>query len=111
MKENYVSWKTAVVPEKRAATFVFVGATSVLPSEFSRGPEARLSVNGRVALTFTLGCDRDFTWKEGEIQLKYWSKRVEFPYFGSHRQSELNGDSGIFELTVPAEAVTAGEPV
>ena len=32
VKENYVSWKTAAVPEKRAATFHFVGASSVLPS-------------------------------------------------------------------------------
>src|SRR5947208_2435269 len=46
MKKNFVSWKTATVPAKRDTTFVFVGATSVLPSEFSLGPRAKLSVNG-----------------------------------------------------------------
>src|SRR6476659_3746834 len=55
MKKNYVSWETAPVPAKKETTFVFVGATSVLPSEFSRGPSAKVSVNGHDALTFTLG--------------------------------------------------------
>jgi len=59
MKQNYVSWKTAKVPAKQEATFVFVGATSVLPSEFTRGPSAKLSINGKEAITFTLGCDHD----------------------------------------------------
>src|SRR4051812_42896283 len=45
VKENYVSWKTAVVPAKEETTFVFIAATSVLPSEFTRGPSAKLSVN------------------------------------------------------------------
>src|SRR3954462_1954400 len=45
MKKNYVAWKTAPVPAKKETTFVFIAATSVLPSEFSRGPTAKLSVN------------------------------------------------------------------
>jgi sialidase-1 len=110
MKKNLVSWKTAVVPARQATTFAFVGATSVLPSEISTGPTAEVTVNGRHALKFTLGLHRDFTWREGQYELKYLAKRVEFPYFGSHRQFELNGNSGIYQLTVPADAVKAGEP-
>jgi sialidase-1 len=110
LAQNHVSWRTAAVPAKQTTTFSFIAATSVLPSEFSRGPQARLSINGRHALTFTLGCIRDFTWKEGAFQLKYVSKRVEYPYFGSHRQGELNGNSGLFQFTVPAEVVEAGQP-
>jgi len=111
MKDNAVSWKTAVVPAKQVTTFAFVGACSPLPEEFARGPEAKLSVNGRHVLTFTLGFTRDFTWKEGAYQLKYLSKRVEYPYTVSHRQFDLHGNSGIYELTVPADAVEAGQPV
>ena len=111
MKKNVVSWKTASVPAKQTTTFVFVGASSVLPSEFTRGPAAKLTVNGRYALTFTLGYTRDFTWREGAYELKYLSKRVEYPYFGAHRQLELNGNSGLYQLKVPAEAVEAGQPV
>jgi sialidase-1 len=110
MKKNLVSWKTAAPAEKRDTTFVFIAATSVLPSEITRGPSAKLSVNGREALTFTLGFQRDFTWKAGQFELKYVSKRLDFPYFGSHRQLELNGNSGIYELTVPADVVEAGKP-
>ena len=110
MKENYVSWQTAAVPAKQPTTFSFVAATAVLPLEFSRGPMARLSINGRYALTFTLGCKRDFTWKEGDYELKYSAKRTEFPYFGSHRQLDLNGDSGLYHFSVPTAAVEAGQP-
>jgi photosystem II stability/assembly factor-like uncharacterized protein len=110
MGRNIVSWKTAAVPARRPTTFSFIGATAVLPSEFSRGPSAKLTVNGRYALKFTLGLNRDFTWKQDDYQLKYLSKRVEFPYFGSHRQFELHGNNGIYQLSVPAEAVEAGQP-
>lgn len=108
---NYVSWKTAPVPTKQKTTFAFIGATSVLPSELSRGPQARLTINGQHALTFTIGFTRDMTWKDGEFELKYISKRVEYPYTASHRQFELNGNSGIYQLTVPESAVEAGQPV
>src|SRR5688500_2493452 len=61
---NTLSWQTATVPAKDETTFVFIGSSSVLPSEFSRGPEAKLSVNGKHALTFTIGFTRDITWTE-----------------------------------------------
>jgi sialidase-1 len=112
MKKNFVAWKTATVPAKQETTFVFVGATSVLPSEFSLGPKAKLSVNGHEVLEFTIGVNQDHLWKQGDYELKYISKRVEYPYFGSHRElRELNGNSGIFQLTVPASAVQANLPV
>ena len=110
MKENVLSWKTAVVPEKQPTTFAFIGATSVLPSEFSRGPQAKLSVNGKYALTFSIGFTRDVTWKEGDFELKYISKRAEYPYTTTHRSFELHGNSGIYHLSVPASAVEAGKP-
>ena len=110
VKDNRVSWKTAPVPEKAQTTFAFVGASAVLPAEFSRGPSAKLSVNGKEAVTFTIGFQRDFTWKQGDYELKYVSKRLEYPYFGAHRQLELSGNSGIYHLTVPASAVEPGKP-
>jgi sialidase-1 len=110
VKKNLLSWRTAAVPEKADTTFAFVAATSVLPSEITRGPSAKLTVNGKEALTFTLGFQRDFTWKHGEYELKFLCKRLEFPYFGPHRQLDLSGVSGIYQLTVPASAVEAGEP-
>lgn len=111
MKNNYLSWNTAPVPEKKTTTFHFIGASSVLPSEITNGPVAKLSVNGKHAISFTLSKSRSFTWKEGDYELRFISKRVEFPYFGSHRQLELNGISGIYQLTVPASDVVTGKPV
>ena len=112
MKEdNILSWKTAIVPEKKATTFCFIGASSVVPTEFTRGPFVKMFINGNYALTFQIGYNRNMTWKEGDYELKYISKRVEYPFFGSHRQTELNGNSGVYELTVPAKDVDAGKPV
>lgn len=111
MEKNLVSWQTAPVPEKKATTFAFIGASSVVPSEFAHGPSARLSINGKYALTFRLGLTRSFTWEEGGYALQYLSKRVEYPYFNSHRQLTLSGNSGIYRLTVPAAAVEAAQPV
>lgn len=110
MKKNCVSWKTAHVPAKQATTFAFIAATCVLPPEFSRGPAAKLTINGQYALTFTLGVNRDYTWKEGEFELKYISKRVDFPNLTRSRQSALYGNSGVFQFSVPAAAVEAGQP-
>ncbi|GAA4749676.1 sialidase family protein [Flavisolibacter ginsenosidimutans] len=111
MDRNFVSWQTAVVPEKKPTTFSFIGSTSVLPSEISKGPQAKLTVNGQYALTFTLGMMRDYTWTEGDYQLKYISKRVEYPYTSTHREFDLYGNSGVFQLSVPGSAVEAGKPV
>ena len=109
MKKNILSWQTAVVPAKQLTTFSFVGASAPTPAEFSRGPNVKLSVNGKYALTFSIGMLRDFTWKEGDYELKYISKRVEYPYFGTMREFHLDGNSGLYQLTVPAGAIEAGK--
>ena len=41
--------------------------------------KVKLSVNGHYALTFNLGVSRDFTWREGDYELKYISKRASLP--------------------------------
>lgn len=111
MENNMVSWKTALVPEKKATTFVFIGANAVVPAEFTRGPLVKLSVNGRYAITFAIGSTRDFVCREGAYELRYITKRVEYPYFNTHRQFQLDGNSGVYQLSVPAEMVEAGKAV
>lgn len=109
MKENILSWKTGIVPEKLPTVFSFIGSSSVLPAEITVGPKVKLKVNGVYALTFNLGRTHNFSWKEGDYELKYISKRVEYPYTGSHRQFGLDGVSGIYQLTVPASVIEAGK--
>ncbi|MDQ7948691.1 MAG: sialidase family protein [Pedobacter sp.] len=109
LKKNILSWQTGVVPEKAATTFSFIASSAVLPSEFTIGPKVKLTINGKYALTFNLGRTHDFTWAEGEYELKFKPKRIEFPYTGSHRQFGINGISGIYELSVPATSVEAGK--
>ena len=109
MTNNTLVWKTAICPEQKRTLFSFVGSSSSTPPEFSKGPRAKLFVNDRYALTFELGVKRDRSWKEGELELRYISKRVEWPYWNAHRQFETNGNSGIYQLIVPASQITAGQ--
>lgn len=109
MVKNHLSWQTGVVAEKAATTFSFIGSSAVLPSDIAIGPKVKLTINGKYALTFNLGRTHDFTWAEGEYELKLTPKRIEYPYTGSHRQFGINGISGIYELKVPASAVEAGK--
>ncbi|HMF72497.1 MAG TPA: sialidase family protein, partial [Flavitalea sp.] len=108
---SILKWRTAAVPEKKATSFAFIGSSSTLPSEITKGPLIKLSVNGKYALTFSIGMTRDFLWKEGDYELKYISKRVEYPYAYQWRQIHLNGISGIYQLSVPASDIEPGKPV
>ena len=109
MTNNTVVWKTAICPDQKRTLFSFIGSSSSTPPEFSKGPRAKLFVNDRYALTFELGVRRDRSWKEGEFELRYISKRVEWPYWNAHRQFETNGNSGIYQLTVPASQIMPGQ--
>ena len=109
--KGYLEWETAPCAAKAQTTFAFIGGSAVTPPEFSRGPQATLSVNGQRALTFDLGVVRDRVWKEGEYELTYRAQHVEWPYGASHREFELNGQNGTYVLTVPASQISAGKPV
>src|SRR4051812_45029858 len=106
-----LKWKTAVVPEKRATVFAFTAASSVIPAEITRGPRARLYYNGELAVEFDIGQPRDRVWSHGDFQLRYESRRSEWPWSAAHRQFTLNGDSGIYRLQAPAAKTVAGEAV
>jgi hypothetical protein len=108
---NYVIWKTAPCPAKQDTEVAFIASSAVTPPEFSRGPQARLSVNGQTALTFDLGLTLDRTWRGNGFELRYEARRAEWPWAAAHRQFELNGQSGRYWLRVPAGVVTAGQPL
>jgi sialidase-1 len=108
MKDNRLVWRTATCPKQAPTVFTFIGASSVTPPEFARGPKAILFINDKKAITFDLGMTRDRIWREGPYELRYTAKRVEWPYGQGHRQFELNGDSGLYELSVPASDIQAG---
>lgn len=104
-----LEWRTAAPPRQEDTTFVFTGASSVIPAEFSRGPKATLYLNGEPVVVFDLGQARNRSWKGEDVQLDYDARRSEWPYTAAHRQFYLNGDSGTYSLHVPAKYVRAGE--
>ncbi|MCZ2151064.1 MAG: glycoside hydrolase [Bryobacterales bacterium] len=105
-----LKWKTGHVPVKQETEFAFIAASSVLPAELSRGPKARLYVNGTPTVEFETGQTRDRVWRNGDFELRYEARRSEWPCSASQRQFYLNGDSGVYRLRVPASSVTAGQP-
>ncbi|MBL8210609.1 MAG: exo-alpha-sialidase [Bryobacterales bacterium] len=111
LKDNRLEWDTAACPEKKDTVFVFVGASSPLPPEVATGPELKLSVNGNYALTFRIGLLRDWSWSGNGVRLRYRAVRNEWTSWSRQRQFEVEGNSGVYELQVPAGMVTAGKPV
>jgi 4-amino-4-deoxy-L-arabinose transferase-like glycosyltransferase len=87
-------WRTAPCPEKKRTVFVFSASMSEEPGE------AELFVNGNYALTFnTSGEPGVRSWSHGPYQLTFMSKGL------------VAGNSGIALLDVPADQITAGQPV
>ena len=70
MKDNRLVWRTAPCPKSAPTVFSFVGASSPLPPEISRGPRANVFVNDKKAITFDLGMVRDRVWHEGPYELR-----------------------------------------
>lgn len=85
-------WKTAAPPQEKKTIFVFTGANGEAEGDIE------LSVNGNRALAFSSGVHENRTWREGEYTLDFMHK------------AHVAGYSGIYFLTVPAEAVNAGAP-
>ena len=109
--DNRLEWDTAPAPERQETVFRFLGASAVVPREVVRVPEVKLYVNGEYALTFSIGLQRDYGWRKGEYFLQYKAVRNQWPSWGRQRQFELEGNSGLYELRVPASKITPGKPV
>jgi sialidase-1 len=111
MKDNRLEWETAACAAKKDTVFAFIGASSPLPPAIARGPEVKLYVNGEYALTFSVGLQREWEWRGQTIRMRYRPVRNEWTSWGRQRQFELEGNSGIYELSVPAANITEGRPI
>lgn len=111
LKDNRLEWETAACPEKKDTLFAFVGASAPLPPEVSTGPDLKLFLDGTYVLTFRIGLQRDWSWSGNGVRLRYRAVRNEWSGWSRQRQFDLEGNSGVYELSVPAARVTAGKPV
>lgn len=93
-KDDAVAWFTAPGTERETTTFVFSGALGNEPGQ------AELFAAGEPVLAFDTGWEnRPNFWEEGEWRLRFFPLR------------KFVHESGIFCLTVPAEAINPGQPV
>ncbi len=89
-----VVWHTAAPPAKKRTTFVLTVSIS------NEEGEAEVFVNGEFALTITMGPLRSMrTWQAGGYRMTFVPK------------VDAGGNSGVLWLDVPAEKITAGQPV
>lgn len=96
-----ITWETAPVKVAGRTTFVFAGGTAFqdpIPSNLGFG----LTVNGVKVLDFDT-VKEGHTWKSAD-------GRYVLTYVPVLCQSSWSGGTGLFYLSVPAEAVTAGQP-
>jgi hypothetical protein len=89
-----ITWRTSPVPERRQTSFVFTASTSDEEAEFL------LFVDGQYALTFQTG---------REPGVRNWEGDGYFMTFIS--KAAAAGNAGFVVLTVPADRLTAGQPV
>ena len=87
-------WLTMPCPEKKRTVFVWTASMS------SDTGDADLYVNGTYALNFATGEERGIKiWEGGPYRMTFVSKNL------------IAGNSGIAMLDVPADQITAGQPV
>jgi 4-amino-4-deoxy-L-arabinose transferase-like glycosyltransferase len=89
-----VSWQTVPVPAALPTVFAFTGSTSDEEGEFT------LFINGRKTLTFSTYRDRETrSWSADGVTLVFISR------------ASVAGNSGFYLLSVPADRLTAGQPL
>ena len=104
-----LTWYTAVCPTKADTEFSFVGASPSLPYGRLQGHQAELVVNERVAVRFDLGVRWEQEWRDGDSRLSFTPRRTQTPFDGYHRHRDMNGNSGVYRLSVPAAFVEADQ--
>ena len=92
--EPVVSWRTAPAPARQPTVIALSASTSEVNGQ------GELFVNGKSAIVFPVGTESiDGHWKGNGYEMAFISR-------GYH-----GGNAGILLITVPAEAVMAGEPI
>ncbi|HYD47421.1 MAG TPA: LamG-like jellyroll fold domain-containing protein [Terriglobales bacterium] len=89
-----VVWTSAAPAHRQHSILAFTASTSNEPGE------AELFVDGKFALSFELSDERSVkTWRRGGYRLTFAPK------------APTAGNSGVYLLDVPAEAITRGKPL
>lgn len=92
--EAEVAWLTAPPPAKRPTVVAFTASMG------EQAGDSELWVNGQYVLSFDTGVDYTTRhWERGAYRLIFSGKQI------------IAGNSGIFVLVVPPEAVTPGTPL
>lgn len=106
-----VVWRTAPARESAAAAFVFAAESSNISDADAVTTPAALFVDGAEVLTFEIGIRIPRTWETGLWKLHYEPTGFRGEAEGYHRQFEAGGCAGVYELSAPAGAVHAGQPL
>ena len=109
-EDEDLEWLTAPVPQTGETTFAFIGESPNLPEGQSPPRTAILYADGSPAVTFDLGVRRRAEWSAGGWTLAFIPKQLHNSLDEYERQS-YSGVSGIYRLTAPASALTAGKPL
>jgi len=87
-------WRTMPAPDKKRTVFAWTSSMS------NESGDADLYVNGTFALNFTISDEHGIkSWERGPYRMTFVSK------------ASTAGNSGIVLLDVPAEQITAGQPL
>ena len=109
-EDRDLEWVTAVVPRATDTTFTFIGESPNLPEGRPVPNTALLYADDEPVLTFELGVRRPCEWSGASWTLAFTPRQVHTSLEEYHRQV-YSGVSGVYCLTAPAAALTAGQGV
>jgi hypothetical protein len=110
-------WKSAPCPEKASTILECVVSMAHYPFNSEEPCPVQLSINGKYAITFTLGwpTTKNFDangvlrWQEGDVRLEFSARRLASNIEGFPRVFTLRGISGVLRVELPERLITPGE--
>jgi len=106
-----ISWRTGIALDATDTDFLFVGESSNAAEGAFPLNTATLYADDRRVVTFPLGIRTAQAWTEDKWTLQFTPTRVHSTGEGRHRQFNVAGCCGVYKLSAPASAVTAGQPI
>jgi len=109
---TFVEWETSPAEAAETTIFTWIGGSQARPV----GPAypqygATLSIDGIKQLQFPLGRAEDWSAVDGDVSLRFESRRFQSLVEIPHRAHAPDGASGFYRLEVPQRLLTPGEPL
>ncbi|HVF10715.1 MAG TPA: sialidase family protein [Abditibacteriaceae bacterium] len=110
---TFVEWETSAAQSDEATIFTWIGSSLLRPAMHPAYPHvaATLFVDGVARLQFPIGRPSEYAVSQDGFALQFEPRRFQSLVEIPHRVWKPHGVSGFYRLEVPAQHLTAGQPL